>query len=431
MKRWIVLLLPSLIWAHDFATLLKLADNNLLLKAQEQEIVAKDALYRESKAKNYPTLSAKLTAIYLKDTPTMHFGLPFPGMPQEIQVGKRSNYTGALEISYPIFSGFAVSTLIRKAELDLQKSRLQKQDAKRRLYLRIAMLYGTLYRLDHAILAAKDARKAIESAYRKATGFYKAGLLAPSELANIEAKKYETDASLQNLENQRVATQKMLSYLTDTEIDTSASLPSFKLPSQETLITTALQKRADKAALQKMLEMDKTDIKLAQSEHYPTLALLGSLKLQGDTLRLNGDGFTNPNKSYVGAAVEWKLFDGFATKHRIDAAKAKKLARALYLKDYQNRIRTILESDFKRLETLHLQKAAKERQLAAQESYYKLTKGRFDNHLSSADELSHAIAAKAAAKAELEGIKAEIFQQKSKILLESSLASFKTLFSKN
>ncbi len=67
-------------------------------------------------------------------------------------------------------------------------------------------------------------------------------------------------------------------------------------------------------------------------------------------------------------------------------------------------------------------------QLKSQEEYYRLTKGRFENALSSADELSRAIAAKAKAKANVEKYKAKIFFQKYKIILQTGIAYFKEMF---
>ncbi len=419
-----LLLLPTLLICEDFTTMLKLANNNLLLKAKTQESIAKQALYEASKAKNYPTLNAKLTASHLKDTPTMNFNLPFTQTPSKFQVAKKTNYTGEIGIVYPLFTGFAISGLIEKARLDAAKAKLEEKDTKRRLYMKIASLYGELFSIDKAKKANQKAIEAIEESLKKARGFFKAGLLAPSELENIKAKKYEIKASLMTLINQKETLLKTLSYLTDSKIKTIDKLPQINLPKHQNLLNNAIEKREDILALKKLLQMDDEDIKLAKSEKYPSFLVTGALKSQGDTLRLNGDGYTNPNKSFVAAVVEYKLFDGFLTKHKIDAAKAKKMGRVLYFKDYQNRIKTLLRNEIDTLDLLHIQKEAKNAQLKAQKSYYLLTQGRFANHLSSADELSRSVAALAKSKAEYKKIEADIFIQKCKILLDSSLSLF-------
>lgn len=424
MRKIFLLLLPAFLFAEDFATLLKLANDNLLLKAKRYEITAKEALLRASKAKNYPTLDAKLTAAYLKDEPTMNFKLPFEGMPPKFQVGKKANYTGEINIAYPIFTGYAISGQIEKAKLDTAKTKLEEKDEKRRLYIKIASLYANIFGINYAVNANEDAKTAIERSLEKARGFFKAGLLAPSELENIKAKKHEITASLQTLKNQKRTLLQTLSYLCESDIENIDKLPSFKLPSAKRLLTTAVRKREDILVIKKLLEMDEEDIKMTKSKLYPSLALTGALKLQGDTLKLNGDGYTNPNKSYIAAVVNYDIFDGFETKHRIDAAKAKKMARILYLNDYQKRIKTSLKNKIDTLQALYLQKEAKNAQLKAQKSYYKLTQGRFANHLSSADELSRSVAALAKSRAQYKKIEADIFIQKCKILLESSLSMF-------
>ncbi len=426
MKRlsFSLLLTPALLWAGGFATLLKEADANLLLQAKQQELHAKEALYRAARAHTYPRIDASLQALYLKDRPTMLLHLPIPGVPSRFQVGEQQNYIGALTLSYPIFTGFALSSMIDKARFDAQRAALQLQDTRRNLYLKIAALYGQGYALDAAIHAQQEALKAIGTSYKKAHGFYKAGLIAPSELENIKARKYATRAALQRLQAQRKEIVNTLAYLSGERSAAIGPLPRLDLPSKTELIRTALHDREDLKALQKALQMDEADITLARSERYPTLALVGALKTQGETIKLNGDGYTNPNKSYVGLAAKWRLFDGFESASRIEAAKAKRLARLLYLQDYRRRIRTDLTSAYETLQALRSEQEAKTAQLAAQRSYYTLTRGRFENHLAGADELSRAIAARAAAQAQLEAVQARLFVQKCTLLLQTSLSSF-------
>ena len=66
-------------------------------------------------------------------------------------------------------------------------------------------------------------------------------------------------------------------------------------------------------------------------------------------------------------------------------------------------------------------------ELKAQKEYYKLTKGRFENQLASADELSRAIADFYKAKAKVSVLKSQIFIQTTKIGLLAGLDRFKTL----
>jgi len=427
MKKLLLLLIPTIFYAKSFQDLIKEIDNNLLIKAKSQEVLAKSEILKSNKSKNYPNIDAQFSTTYLKDRPSIYFHMPTSSTPTKLQVGERKNFIGEIDISYPLFTGFAIENIIDKSRFDLEKSKLQMQDTKRKLYLKVASLYGQLYSLNHALIANKDAYKAIQNAWKKANGFYKAELLAQSELANIKAKKYELKAKLEELKSQKEQILNTLSYITDQKISTiyTKSLPNIRVGKKDSLLKEAVSNREDIKALKKSLKMDESDIIIAKSKNYPTISLIGAIKTEGNTLKLNGDGYTNPNKSYIATSVKWNLFDKSSTSHKIEAAKAKLFSKQLYIKDYQNIVKTKLLNEFLKLKKLKLQKEAKKAQLKAQNEYFQLIKGRFINHLSSSDELSRAIAKKAEAKAKLEKIKAEIFIQKCKILLQSSLKEFK------
>ncbi len=421
---FLILSSPLWLYGEDLKTLLKLRDNNPILRSLDAQISAKKALQEAQKSANYPTIDAKLNAIRLKDTPMANFHLPFEGMPPEIAVGTQTQIDGSVELRYPIFSGFAISALIEKAKLNTQKARLQKIDTKRQLTMQIITAYATAYKIDHAIKAEREALKATQLWLKKSQGFYKAGLINLADLSNIKAQTYSHRAMIQSYQSQRSQALSTLSYLVGKKITKIGGLLPIKLPDRKTLLHEALTHRADILAIQTLLKIDKEELRLARSERLPKVALLGALKLHGDSLKLNGDGFSNPNKSFVGAQISYDLFDGFGSKHRIQAAKAQKTARILYLKDYQNRIQADLDAKISTLQALQTKLQADKMQLRAQKRYYKLIKGRYQNHFATTDELSRAIAAKSQATAKLKATEADIFMQKCLILLESSLEMF-------
>jgi len=94
------------------------------------------------------------------------------------------------------------------------------------------------------------------------------------------------------------------------------------------------------------------------------------------------------------------------------------------LADYTNRVLTDLNTSFQQLEALVIKRKSAVAQQKAQQAYYDLTRGRFDNQLAGADELSRATADLAGANAQISTIDARIFIMKAKILLQSGLESF-------
>ena len=422
MKRFLFLLFPALIYAQTYQEILNDVENALQLKSAKQLKESAKLLAEAKRGKNLPSLDLSLSGVWLKEKPTVTFAnATFP-------LSTKRSFTGSLKLSYPIFTGFAISAEIDKAMLEYEKASLEVLDLKRNLYLQATELFGAIYSAQETLKAKQEAKKAIEDAYKKAKGFYDNGILPPVDLYNIEAKRYAIEAEITDAKSQRDMLLNQLSYLLNHPI-TSVEFSNFSLQklNRKEIISTALQNREDIKALQRALKIDKEIEKLAKSRYYPTVAISAELKRKGDTLALNGDGFSNADQSYIGTALSWNLFNGFADKREYEASRYRTLSAKTALNDYKNRIKTELENAFLTISALQSKLLSAKMELKAQKEYYKLTKGRFENQLASADELSRAIADLSKAKAKVSVLKSQIFIQTATIGLMAGLDRFKAI----
>jgi len=419
-------LLAAALQAQSYRQILADVERAPALKSAEQLEKAASEMAEAAKGRALPSLDAHLGAAYLKETPEMylHFGGPL-GLAPAVPMGTREQWRGDLTLSYPLFTGFAVTASIDRALFEKEAARLKKLDLKRNLYLRATRLYGAIAASDAILKARRKGLEAIEAASKKARGLYENGLLPPADLYNIEAKKYAMEAQVTETKAQKRQLLNSLSWLVDTPVATVEPAPAASSGLQkEALLKTALQKREDIRALETALHVDAENEKLAKSRFFPTVGVAAALKKQGDTLALNGDGYTNADRSYIGAEASWNLFSGFADRHRLEAARARTLAARLQLDDYKKRVAMELDNAFARLGALQSKLLSAKMEVKAQEEYYKLTEGRFENQLASADELSRAIADLAAARAKKAALESEIFAQQATIRLMAGLDAF-------
>jgi outer membrane protein TolC len=262
----------------------------------------------------------------------------------------------------------------------------------------------------------------MDDAYAKAKGFYDHGLLAPAELFSIEAKQHSVEALLSQAKNRKKQALNQLSYLTHSDIKEVTSFSeSLTIPTRDELLMIALSEREDLKALLKGLNLAHSDITLAKSHYYPNIALVGAVKHQGNTLELNGDGYSNANKSYAGAAASWNLFNGMSDTHAIQAAQAQKLSAQLIYEDYKNKVTMEIDNAYEELNTLENMLQSAQMEVKAAQEYTNLTRGRFDNKLTSADELSRAIADLSSSKAKEAILKSDLFTQKAALWLLGGL----------
>ena len=428
MRKIILFILPVLLFSTTLKDVIKGVDNSLLVKSSKIKTKALKKLVGVYEGKNYPSVDLDFKAIRLKDTPSATFALPL--MPSvTTAVGTKNNISLEIGFVYPLFTGYAISNMIEKAKLEAVKSKLKTKNLKRELYLKSIMLYSDIYTVSQAIKATKEAIKALDISLQKANIMYKNALLDLSEVYNIKAKRYDMIATLETLKAQKNSLSNSLFYISGVDIKNGVKLPKIlKFKKEKNIIKLALKKREDINILKKELDISEKEIRLAKSKFYPTVAIMGGVKKQGDSLRLNGNGYSNADESYIGVGVKWNIFDGFSKDKKSEAAKLKKEATLIYLNDYKQKIKTDIENSFFVLNSLKSKLKAAKLQLKSEIEYYRLIKGRFENALSSADELSRAIAAKAKAKANVEKYKAKIFFQKYKIILQTGIAYFKEMF---
>ncbi len=428
MKKIVILIVPILLFGENYEEIIKKAENSLTLKSASYLQKSANFLYKSEKGKNLPSLDASLKAARLKETPMMYMHLPlFPIT--ELPMGKKNRFEGEISLKYPLFSGFAISSLIDKAKFKDKEAKLKVKDLKRNLYLKTTYIFSATASLDFSIQALKEAKKAITLAYKKAKGLYENNLLPLSDLYNIKAKKYEIEAKITETKANKQKLLNTLSYILNSPVNSiSFSKNDLKVPKKEKIIKEALKKREDIEALKYALKIDQKDIDLAKSSLYPKVGLIASLKRDGDSLKLNGDGYTNADKSYVGASVSMNIFNGFSDKYKIEAAKMKRLSTLYAFKDYTNKVKSDIENAYVELKALKAKLKSAQMETKAKEEYYKLTKGRFENQLADADELSRSIADLAAARAKRGAIESQIFSQKAKILLMGGLERFEKNF---
>ncbi len=116
MRRLLLLLFPLCLCAQTYTELLNLLEKSNSYKSAKELESASESLYQAALGKNLPALDATLSAIEFNEIPNMTLHLPsFPVT--KADVGTRRHLEGALILSYPLFTGFAISATIDKARL--------------------------------------------------------------------------------------------------------------------------------------------------------------------------------------------------------------------------------------------------------------------------------------------------------------------------
>jgi outer membrane protein len=408
--------LPELVAASKSAPLLKAAD------AQSDVYIARSGAAQSAA---YPSLDAVLTGTYLKDKPLVfvHGGSGLPAG-TALQTQAQELYFGAVKLTYPLFTGFAVSAGIDAANIEAMQSRLKAEESRRNLYLQLVRTYAEAVAAKALRQADDEAMKAMQRSYDKAEGFYKKGLLAESELLRIKADRIAIGAERIRDNNRYETALLQLSYLSDTNVTAVAPLPQPKAADPAAVLNKALAKRPDLRVLKTQLQLAVAHEDAAESGYYPRVSLYAQVASQVDTPALDGYGYTNKDKSAAGFEISYNLFSGFKTRYEREAAKKEQLGARWTLSAYEQQIRTEIRSSLLSLRSLRSQRDAARARLEAEAAYCARIEGQFEYQLADADLLSRAIAARTRARAGLAVAEARLYTAYATLQLQISPDAF-------
>lgn len=416
-------LLPfALLRAESLDEIMGMLQNNSQLKMAQEQCLSAAEQFASQKGVNYPSLDLLYSATYLYERPVVF--LKVPGSTATLQMQSQNQYDGALRLSYALFTGFAATSGIDTARFAMQRSQLEAEDVKRNLYLSTISSYATAVAAKQFVQAQEEALKAIETSLEKAEGMYEQGMLPPSALYRIEASLHETQAGLSRSKNQYLSALNALSYLAGKSISKVSKLPKYQDIDEDELLKSALQKRPDLQALKKIHSAKESLTRLKKSSYYPSLTLFAQLAQHGDDVMLDGDGYTNKDRSAAGFLLNYNLFEGFKTSHDVEAARKEELSAQWMIRSYEEMIRKEIKESCLVFSSLKSELKANKAQLKAREAYYQLVQGEFDNQLSDADLLSRAISALSAARSSLAATQARLYAAYARILLQVDIPTF-------
>jgi outer membrane protein TolC len=397
---------------------INLSEQNPSVKAAVQQAKVYKKLHSAAQSGNYPSLDISYGATYLHEDPVIYFG------GTTVQVQSKDFYTGTIKLTYPLFTGFAISSQIDKSKLRMNRALLEADDTKRNLYMSVVQAYSIALSLKHLITSEQEAYEATQKSYDKAKAFFDLGMSSSAELYRIEANLNAIKAKQIQTKNSYKIALSQLSLMANEKIVDVESLPSIQELSLESLTEQALQNRPDLQALVVMVKEQQSQIDLAKSTYYPTVALFAQASQVGDSHELDGDGYTNKDRSAAGFMINYNLFSGFKTQSQIEAAREGKLSVELTLQSYTQKIKTEIYESYLTYESLLGALESAKAQLKAQESYEKLVQEQFENQLADADTLSRAISSSAMSRASLISINAKLYASYAKALLQVDNETF-------
>jgi len=292
-------------------------DNNWKLKAKKETIDQAGYVKNQARADFLPKLSTSYG--YQRDGFRREVFLG-PGIP--VKVGAHNNYQWKGTVTQPIFTGFALISTYRLAELGIDQSELEVQLETLDLALNAKTAYFDILTADNAVETAEKAADALESHAEVARNFYKVGMIPINDLLQSEVEASNAKHYLIRARNGARLARAKLNAILSKPVNAEIDVVDIKVHEThkgdfQEYLEQALRNRPEMKLIENNLLQTDQVIRLAESKNYPEVVFVWEYTKEGDTPSVNGGDFHQASNWAAQAALKWTFWEWGKTYYTV------------------------------------------------------------------------------------------------------------------
>lgn len=330
--------------------------NNYLIKETIEKQRAAIEAKKSATSDLFPKLSATYSYLRLKHSPYAIFNYSqLPIGSQKVVIGDKDNYGWDVEFAQPLFTGFALITKRKIAELGVNLSKIEHQQAILDITKQVKTAYYTILLAKRFVEVAREEVQQLKSHVHDAELFYKQEVIPHNDLLKSRVALAHAQQKLaKTLSSYKIAVSELNNLLhweitKDTKIKDITSFVSRKYD-ETALFKSALQNRPELKILRTAIRKAELGVKMAKSAYYPQVFLVGKYEQKGDDIRATSSDYTNTHNASIGVQAKWTFFEWGKTRAEVKKTFHEKNALVERLKGIEDSIKLEVRDAFEKLE---------------------------------------------------------------------------------
>ena len=314
-------------------------------------------------------------------------------------------FLGQANISMPIFSGFKLKNTIKAGKNQLRAAQYSAKNDKEQLAMQTIQDYLNLYKAAKTIELVQENLKSAQQRVKDFSNMEENGLLARNDLLKAKLQQATIEISLEEAKKNERILNYTLSVLLKLPENTIVETVNTDFGKTTGIISSEIS-RNDLQALEFQKEAAKDQIKVAKSNYYPSLALVGGyMALDLDNL------VTVTNAMNIGVGVSYNLSNLFKTKSDVKLAKSKVQELEYITNMTLDKIKVQVENAKQEYELSQKKFEVYTQSEEQATENYRIVKDKYDNGLIDTNDLLEADVQQLQAKIDLAYAKANITQK--------------------
>lgn len=308
-------------------------ENSRFLHSSQLKVAASISRLKEANASRW--FNVKFTAAYRRLSPVDPFTITMPGVgAMEISPNLLNQYVTQLSLTQPLFTGFKILSGIDMAEFNSNATKEDYNKDKSDLLFNIKSAYWNLFKAQSMKKVVDENVEQVKAHVNDAKNLMKAGMLTSNDVLKLEVQLSDIMLKQADAENgvklAMISLNNVLSIPLSTEIElaTPANLVAAEYQSLKELTAAAFEARPELKAMDQRIKMGEANVRMAESNWYPQIALVGNYSYSRPNQRIFPTKDEFKGTWDVGLNLSLNVWDWFTTVHQTDQAEAS-LAQAV------------------------------------------------------------------------------------------------------
>ncbi len=362
-----------------------LKNNSLIKEAIEKEKAALSES-KSAQADLFPKVHLNYNYSRLKETPYAIFGI------NRVDIGPKNNFYWDVTVSQPLFTGFALETKKKIAELGFFAKSTEKERVTIDVVKQVKVAYFRVLLAKRFVEVAKEQEAQLKAHMEDAQKFYDQGLIPQNDLLKSQVAYARAIQERVSAESNLEVAISAFNTLLRRPIEDKPNfedISTFKPTSYElsSLMKEAIQNRPEMKELSIALEQARLGERLAKSGYYPKVYLVGQYKQQGENIRATENDFQNSHNASVSIQITWPIFESGKTTHELAKATHERLALSEKIKAIEDSIMLEVKDAYEKLKVSEKNIKTAEIALEQAKENYRITNLQYQQQMTTSTEV--------------------------------------------
>jgi outer membrane protein TolC len=401
-----VVLFPLLVFAEGPLTLDASIDialkNSTVINIAKEGIKGATAQKREAITGFLPKFSTSYSFTRLNEAPFSRFtGMSSAPPPlnmldgNEVVAGTADNYNWAIEARQPLFAGGSILANYQVNSIGEDIARLEETAKYQDVVQDVKIAYFNVLRAKRIQDAAQQSVEMLSAHRDVAENYFKVGMIPKNDLLHAEVELANGKQALIRAKNAVELAKSNFNTVLKREIFTPVEIEDILTyhPSKQSFegcLNIARQTRPElKISFLKSAQAGKL-VRVAQSDYFPGLSLVGNYSRFGDNPSVSGSDFKDMESWYVMAVANWNFWEWGKTKFRVDASKARENQATEASKELNDRITLEIKNAYLILQETESQIVVWQKVIEQAEENFRISEERYKERVATSTEVLEA-----------------------------------------